>query len=126
MELIFRITLFIAGLINFVPFFIVFFPEKMTSSYGINIPNADFELLLRHRAVLFGIIGGLLLYSALTRKYYDLATLIGLISMVSFLLLFFRIDGKINDSLTTVMKIDVFAIIQLLIGFMLYKFGGAG
>ena len=122
MELIFRITLFIAGLINFVPFFIVFFPEKMTSSYGINIPNADFELLLRHRAVLFGIIGGLLLYSALTRKYYDLATLIGLISMVSFLLLFFRIDGKINDSLTTVMKIDVFAIIQLLIGFMLYKF----
>ena len=94
----------------------------MTSSYGINIPNADFELLLRHRAVLFGIIGGLLLYSALTRKYYDLATLIGLISMVSFLLLFFRIDGKINDSLTTVMKIDVFAIIQLLIGFMLYKF----
>lgn len=122
MELIFRITLFIAGLINFVPFFVVFFPEKMTSSYGINIPNADFELLLRHRAVLFGIIGGLLLYSALTRKYYDLATLIGLISMVSFLLLFFRIDGKINDSLTTVMKIDVFAIIQLLIGFMLYKF----
>ena len=122
MELIFRITLFIAGLINFVPFFVVFFPEKMTTSYGINIPNADFELLLRHRAVLFGIIGGLLLYSALTRKYYDLATLIGLISMVSFLLLFFIIDGKINDSLTTVMKIDVFAIIQLLIGFMLFKF----
>ena len=122
MELIFRITLFIAGLINFVPFFVVFLPEKMTSSYGITIPNADFELLLRHRAVLFGIIGGLLLYSALTRKYYDLATLIGLISMVSFLLLFFIIDGKINDSLTTVMKIDVFAIIQLLIGFMLFKF----
>ena len=122
MELVFRITLFIAGLINFVPFFVVFLPEKMTTSYGINIPNADFELLLRHRAVLFGIIGGLLLYSALIRKYYDLATLIGMISMVSFLLLFFRIDGKINDSLTTVMKIDVFAIIQLLIGFMLYKF----
>jgi len=126
MELVFKITLFIAGLINFVPFFVVFLPEKMTTSYGIDIPNADFELLLRHRAVLFGIIGGLLLYSALTRKYYDLATLIGLISMISFLLLFFMIDGKINDSLTTVMKIDAFAIIQLLIGFMLYKFGGAG
>ncbi len=123
MELIFRITLFIAGLINFVPFFLVFLPEKMDTSYGISVPNADYELLLRHRAVLFGIIGGLLFYSAFTKKYYDLTTLVGLISMISFLVLFFTIDGKINDSLMTVMRIDVFALLQLLIGFMLYKFG---
>jgi len=122
MELIFRITLFIAGLINFIPFFLVFLPEKIATSYGISIPNADYELLLRHRAVLFGIIGGLLFYSAFTKKYYDLTTVVGLISMASFLILFFTIDGKINDSLTTVMKIDAFAILQLLIGFILYKF----
>lgn len=121
MEIFFRLTLLIAGIINAVPVLIAFLPSKITDSYGIIIPDANFELVLRHRAVLLGIIGGLLIYSAITKKHYDLTTLTGIISMASFLLLYFVIDGEINESLAVVMKIDVFAILLLLVGYTLHK-----
>ena len=67
METSFRIALFIAGGINLLPSILAFSTAKLSQSYGIEIPNADFELLLRHHAVLFGIVGGLMIYSAITR-----------------------------------------------------------
>ena len=100
MESFFRFTLVIAGVINAIPTLITFLPNKITASYGIPIPDANFELLLRHRAVLFGIIGGFMLYSAFTKTYYELSTIMGMISMISFLLLFYTIDGEINQALT--------------------------
>jgi len=121
MESFFRSTLLIAGIINTIPVLIAFLPAKITASYGVTIPDANYELLLRHRAVLFGIIGGLMIYSAITKKYYDLATSVGLVSMISFLLLYFLADGPINEALTKVMKIDIFAILLLILGFILYK-----
>lgn len=121
MEIFFRITLLIAGIINAIPVLIAFLPAKITDSYGITIPDANYELLLRHRAVLLGIVGGLMIYSAMTKRYYDLAASVGLISMVSFLTLYFMVDEPINAALTNVMKIDVFAILLLVIGLLLYK-----
>ncbi len=121
MEIFFRITLLIAGMINAIPALIAFLPDKITTSYGITVPDANFELLLRHRAVLFGVIGGLMIYSAVTKKQYDLATFAGLVSMISFLVLYFGIEGPINSALTKVMQIDAFAIMLLLIGLILYE-----
>jgi hypothetical protein len=119
MELIFRITLFITGIINFLPFTLVFLPEKMSKSYGIDISNPNLELLLRHRAVLFGIVGGLMLYAALMKTHYYLSTAIGLMSMISFVVLYFHIGG-INQELKTVMMIDVVASIILLLVAIIY------
>ena len=121
METVFRISLFIAGVINMLPSILVFLPEKLSKSYGIEIPNTDFELLLRHRAVLFGIVGGLMIYSSISKNYYSISLISGLISMVSFILLYFLIGG-INEELGKVMKIDLVAITILLVGFLLYKF----
>jgi len=121
METIFRICLFIAGLINFAPSLLAILPSKINQSYGIDIPNANYELLLRHRAVLFGLIGGLLIYSAVSKKYYTLSVTIGLISMVSFLLLYKLADGTINTELEKVMRIDAVGIVILLLGYGLYK-----
>ncbi len=120
MEKIFRISLFIVGIINFLPSLLAFLPEKLSKSYGIEIPDTDFELLLRHRATLFGIIGGLMLYSSITKKHYQISITVGLISMVSFVLLYFLIDG-INEDLGKIMKIDLAAILILTVGFLLYK-----
>lgn len=93
METIFRISLLIAGFINLLPSLLAFFPDKISTSYGIDIPDANYELLLRHRAILFGIIGGCMILSAIFKKYYEAATIAGLVSMLSFILLFF-IMGK--------------------------------
>lgn len=121
METVFRVCLFIVGLINFMPSVLAILPNKISQSYGINIPNANYELLLRHRAVLFGIIGGLIIYSAISKKYYSLSVIVGLISMVSFLILFKLVDGNVNAELEKVMSIDIAGIIILLIGYGLYK-----
>jgi len=122
MELVFRICLFIAGIINVLPSILAFLPNKISASYGIEIPDSNHELLLRHRAILFGIIGGLMIYSAISKKHYSMAVLIGLISMVSFIILSKLTNGAINSELHKVMKIDIIGIIILLIGFGLYKF----
>jgi heme A synthase len=121
MELIFRITLFIAGVINLLPSVLAFLPDKISKSYGIEIPNENYELLLRHRAILFGIIGGLMIYSAVAKKHYEVSTVIGLISMVSFIVLFFLIGKDINSELKKVMSIDIVGTVILCIGFILFK-----
>ncbi len=120
MELFYRITLFIAGVINVLPSLLAFLPEKISKSYGIGVPDANYELLLRHRAILFAIIGGLMIFSAIVKKYYAIATIAGLISMISFILLYFLIDKGINSDLRKVMIIDVVATVILLIGIIAF------
>jgi hypothetical protein len=120
MELIYRITLFVAGLINLLPSMLAFLPDKISKSYGIEIPNANYELLLRHRAILFGIIGGLMIFSSIVKKYYEIATIAGLISMTSFILLYFLIDRGISSELKKVMVIDILASLILLIGLAVF------
>lgn len=122
MELIFRICLFIAGVINFAPSILAFLPSKISASYGITIPDQNYELLLRHRAVLFGIVGGIMIFSAISKKNYTLAVVIGLISMVSFVVLLKLVNGDINQALNKVMWMDIVGIIILLVGYALYKF----
>jgi hypothetical protein len=48
MELIFRITLFIAGVINLLPSVLAFLPDKISKSYGIEIPHAGASIYLCH------------------------------------------------------------------------------
>jgi len=121
MEALFRISLFIAGGINFLPSLLVFSTEKLSKSYGIKLPNSDLELLLKHRAILFGIVGGLMIYSSITKKHYSMSVTVGLISMVSFILLYLLI-GEINDELGTIMVFDLVAILILTIGYLLYRY----
>ncbi len=120
MELLFRIILFVAGVINLLPSLLAFLPEKIAKSYGIEIPNVNYELLLRHRAILFGIIGGLMIYSAIVKKHYELSTIAGLVSMTSFIILYFFIGNNINSELRKVMMIDVVATVILFVGFILF------
>lgn len=120
MELASRILLFIAGIINLLPSVLAFLPSKISKSYGIEVSNVNYELLLRHRAVLFAIVGGLLIYAAVTRKYVELSVLIGFISMASFILLYFLVGKEVNAELTKVMKIDILGIVVLAISYILY------
>jgi hypothetical protein len=120
MEILFRIALFIVGIINIIPSILAFLPQKISTSYGIDIPNVNYELLLRHRAILFGIVGGLLLFSAIAKKYYELSIISGLLSMLSFIVLYFIIGHNINNELKKIMIVDVFATILLCIGIIFY------
>ena len=61
-----------------------------------------------------------MVYAAITRKLYATSVLVGLVSMISFVLLYFVI-GNINEELDKVMKIDLVAIILVVIGYTIYK-----
>ncbi|MEO1435455.1 MAG: hypothetical protein AAFV80_07955 [Bacteroidota bacterium] len=122
MELVFRICLFLAGVINVLPALLAFLPDRIPKAYGVAVPNANYELLLRHRAVLFGIVGGVMIYSAVSQEYYTLATQIGLISMLSFVALYWPKRKSINAELKKVMQIDLIGILILIVGYILFKY----
>lgn len=115
MESIFRVALLLAGIVNLLPAALAFLPAKISASYGVAVPDANTELLLRHRAVLFGIVGGLLVFAALSRKHYAPAVVAGVVSMGSFVGLYFLLGG-VNQELRRVMLIDVVALLVLVAG----------
>ena len=81
------VILFIVGLIHIIPLKGILGITSLTALYGIEIYNNDVELLLRHRSVLFGIIGFGLIYSAFKTHCQLAGITIGLISTLSFNLL---------------------------------------
>ncbi len=108
----------VAGLINFVPLAGVMGNTLLESAYGIDVASADLSLLLRHRAVLFGIVGGLLLVSAFKPSLRVTAGVCGMISMVSFVLLYFLTDVA-NPELAGVLRADLVGIAALALGIVL-------
>jgi len=124
MEWVFRIALFITGIINIVPSVLAFLPDKIPTSYGIDKLDSNLELLLRHRAILFGIIGGWMIFSALSKRYYEISVIAGLVSMASFVVLYFLANKHISPELRKVMLIDVAAIIILSAATILFIING--
>jgi hypothetical protein len=122
MEFLLRIALFLTGIVNVLPAIGAFLPSKMKDAYGIDVPDANFELLLRHRAVLFVSVGGIMLYAAVTKNHMNLAIIIGFINMLSFIILYYLIGGQINELLTKVMKIDVVASVVLLVCYLMNQY----
>jgi hypothetical protein len=121
MENLYRLILLISGLVHILPFSFMFFTEQLQKSYGVDISDANLQLLLRHRAIFFGLIGVGMILSAIKKSFYGWASAIGLISMVSFVLLFYQIGG-INQQLRSVMLIDVFISAALFLTAMVYHF----
>jgi hypothetical protein len=77
----------LAGLIKITPVIGVLGAELLQRLYQMPFDGLDLLLLMRHRAVLFGVVGGLLLVAAFRPALRTLAGTIGLISIVSFLML---------------------------------------
>lgn len=110
--------IFLVGLINFLPLLGVLSKSKLETSYGITIDNPNLEILLRHRAVLFGIIGGFIIYSVFQENVQTLAIIMAFLSMVSFLLLMLQV-GSYNSELKTIMSLDIVGLILLVIAVFL-------
>jgi hypothetical protein len=121
MENLYRLILLITGLVHILPFSFLFFTEQLQKSYGVDISDANLQLLLRHRAIFFGLIGVGMILSAIKKSFYGWASAIGLISMLSFVWLFYQIGG-INQQLRSVMLIDVFISAALFLSAMVYHF----
>lgn len=98
--------LLIVGLINFYPVVGVISAERLAKLYEINLENTDLIVLMRHRAVLFGLLGAFIMMSAFRPSLQLFACVAGLVSMIAFILLAYT-SGDYGDALHRVVVADI-------------------
>jgi uncharacterized BrkB/YihY/UPF0761 family membrane protein len=106
----------VVGLIKLYPVIGVLGSNALTNLYGLPFDEANLLILMRHRAILLGLVGLFLLIAAVRRDWQPPAFVAGLVSMVSFVGIA-SADGALNSKLTIILAADVIAAILL---------GGAG
>ncbi len=108
-------VLLIVALIHALPLVGVMGAARLTQLYGIDVQDPTLELLLRHRAVLFGLLAAFLAYAAFRPELHRLALIAGFISVASFLVLA-RLASAYNPELSTVVRADWLALVLLAAG----------
>ncbi|MEZ5572227.1 MAG: hypothetical protein R3E64_09395 [Halioglobus sp.] len=113
--------LVVVGLINFVPVMGVLSAQKLESAYSVAIAGNDMAILLRHRALLFGILGAFILFSAFSPLHQNAAMIMAGVSMVGFAILALGTGGY-NEAIGKVLFIDILGIVFLIAAAVL-KYG---
>ena len=102
----------IVAAIHLTPATGAFSGEQLEALYGLPVEDPSLEILLRHRAVLFGIVGVLLAAAAFRPGVRPVAYAVGFASMLSYLLLV-AVVGDANDPVMRVAWVDVVAALLL-------------
>ncbi len=107
------IILFIVGIINLLPIIVFFDSAKTVRLYGVPIDGESLTILMRHRAVLLGLVGSALIYAAFKPEFRIFAIVLALVSKLTFIFLTF-IASSYTAEIKQVALIDVGAIVLLL------------
>lgn len=106
--------LIITALIHFIPVTGVLGAVPLARLYGVHIQDPNLLILMQHRAVMFGLVGLMLLVAAFAPVYRPPAYIAGLVSVLSFALLAWGVGGY-NALLARVVAADVLAAACLLV-----------
>lgn len=106
----------LAGIANLPPLLGVLGPEQLESLYGLPFAGDDLLLLMRHRAVLFGILGAFIIFAAFRVQLRAIATVAGLVSMLSFMFLALPLNVH-GQALQRVFWVDAVASFLLVAGY---------
>lgn len=115
--------LILVGVIHLLPVSGVMGAERLWVLYGVEITDSNLELLMRHRAILFGLLGLFIIYAAFKPVLQPLAIIAGFVSVVSFLVNAF-LTADYNDSINNVVIADIVALAALGIAWVLYILAG--
>lgn len=111
--------LIVAAVIHLLPVTGVLGAERLSTLYAVALPDPNLVVLMRHRAVLFGLLGLLLLGAAFRPAWQPLALAGGLLSVLSFLILAWPI-GEYSAALRKIFVADLVALASLLAALTLY------
>lgn len=111
-------VLLVTGVVHLLPLTGVTGAAALTRLYGASIEDPNLLLLMRHRAVLFGLLGAGLVGSAFYSEYHRTALIAGLISTLSFVVLAWSADAY-SPQVNRVILIDVVAASMLAVALML-------
>ncbi len=104
----------LVGIIHLLPLAGIMGASKLASLYGITLSDNNLTLLMRHRAVLFGLLGVFMIYAAFRPPLIPIAVFAGLVSVLSFLLLA-ELEKPVNEALHRVVLVDWVAAICLVL-----------
>ena len=121
MERIISGCLIVVGIIHLLPLSGALGADQLTSLYGLSFNEPNIEILMRHRAVLFGILGFLFIYAAFNRYLRLPAIIIGFLSVVPFLAIALSV-GDFNAAIQRVVVADVLALVALVAAAFIYLF----
>jgi hypothetical protein len=114
-----------AGLIHFLPVTGVIGADQLTSMYSIPFTDPNLLILMRHRAVMLGLLGGLVLYATFRPAIQGLGLLVGTVSLSSIVALAWSIGGY-NQALSRVVMADSIAVLCFLTAAALRAIGPRG
>ncbi len=112
--------LVIVGIIHLLPATGAGGVSRLAALYGITAADPNLEILMRHRAILFGLLGAYLIYAAFRPALQPLALVAGFVSVVSFLWLAYSV-GQFNEQLSRVVVADVLAMVCLGVAALGYR-----
>lgn len=115
-------ALLLAGLINALPLVGVFGSQRLQALYGMAFDDPALRVLIRHRAVLFGLLGGGMMAAAFIPHWRAPMAVVGLISMISFVVLA-RLEAHGSVAIRRVVTADLVASTLLLAALLWSRLG---
>jgi hypothetical protein len=117
--------LVIVAIIHLLPLTGALGSERLASLYGISFDEPNVAILMRHRAVLFGLLGVFMLFAAFRPSFQVAAFVVGFVSVVSFLWLASSVGGY-NAAIGRVVTADIVALACLTLGAAAYAYVNHG
>ena len=111
----------VVAIIHLMPVIGVLGGARLSALYGIPLDEPNLAILMRHRAVLFGLLGAFLLYAAFRPALQPIAFVAGFISVLSFLYLAWSVGGY-NAQIGRVFTADIVALACLVVGAAAYAY----
>jgi hypothetical protein len=105
------------GVIHLLPVLGALGADRLATLYGLAVDDPNLAILLRHRAILFGLLGLFLVLAAFKPALQRLAFLGGFVSVASFLGIAWQV-GNYNPQVGRVVIADLVALGCLLVGFV--------
>ena len=110
------IGLVVMALIHLPPLVGVLGAGRLASLYGVDVTGPDLQVLMRHRAVLFGILGAYQAYAVFRPAHRTAAFVAGIVSLAAFLAIVYSTPGY-NANLARVALVDIVALVAGVAGF---------
>ena len=115
----------VVAAIHLVPISGFFGARRLSALYGIDVTDPTLEILMRHRAVLFGILGVFFTYAAFTPAVQPIAFVAATASLASFFFLAFS-ASEISPPIRKIVIGDVVATVCLVGAIALYVIKSEG
>lgn len=116
------VLLILVGIINFLPLMGLLSVDRLQALYGISATEPNVQILMRHRAILFGLVGGFIIYAAFNPGFQPIAMIMAFISMAGYIVLCLQIGG-FNELLRKILWVDVVGLLLLAAAFVLFLKG---